>query len=199
MNGNLRCFVISLLVFNVLCADLLDTSRYFATRKKRALIWSDYGVSWVQFIFGLGLPVEVEKNAITMGYVFKAFYTLPTNASDYLSPSIDIQRNKRATSRWMFYEVLESLLARFNNGDGKSCLLKIICEVAESPFEHKAGILSEIVTAVLKPSITDEEFHHPTNMDYHAAEQLGTTEGNCDSYYPECKMNILEQYSRILI
>ncbi|CAH1113418.1 unnamed protein product [Psylliodes chrysocephalus] len=195
---NLKIVAVTFLFFNVIQSKLMDTSKYLVSRQKRALIWSDAGTNWVQFIFGLGLPIDVERHAITMGTVFKAFYTLPTNASAYLAPNIDYTRRKRSTSRWLLYESLESLMARYNNGDGKSCILRTICEVAHSPIEQKAGLLSEIVAAILKPSTTNEEFHHPTNMDYHSAEKLGKTEGNCDYFYPGCKLNILEQYSRFL-
>ncbi|CAG9832616.1 unnamed protein product [Diabrotica balteata] len=65
----------------------------------------------LMFIFGLGLPIEVDRHAITLGSVFKAFYLLPTNASTYTQPAIGVVA-KRSTSRWTFYEILENVIAR---------------------------------------------------------------------------------------
>ncbi|XP_023017196.1 uncharacterized protein [Leptinotarsa decemlineata] len=180
-------------------SKLLDTSRHVVARQKRALIWRNVGSNWVQFIFGLGLPFEVKRNAVTLGTVMKAFYLLPTNSSIYTRPSLVIyERKKRSTSRWMLYEILERFLARYNNGDGKSCILKSICEVSHSPLEESTGILAEIVAAVLKPSATEEIFQHPTNMDYVSAEKLGAEVGNCELLYPECKIDILQRFSRFI-
>ncbi|KAG5861200.1 hypothetical protein JTB14_019035 [Gonioctena quinquepunctata] len=180
-------------------SQLLDTSRHVLSRQKRWLVWNDKGTNWVQFIFGLGLPIEVQNNAVTIGTVMKAFYLLPTNSSIYTHPSSVIyERKKRSTSRWMLYEILERFLARYNNGDGKSCLLKSICEVSHSPVEESTGILAEIVSAVLRPSATQEEFQNPSNMDYISAEKLGEEVGNCDLLYPECKQSILDQFSRFI-
>ncbi|XP_056633361.1 uncharacterized protein LOC130442965 [Diorhabda sublineata] len=191
--------IAGILFLSLVESKLLDTSKYFQSRQKRAIIWSDAGISWVQFIFGLGLPLEVEHHAITLGTVFKAFYELPTNASVYTQPSLPVLgRSKRSTSRWVLYEVLEHMIARYNNGDGKSCILKNICELAHSPLEQRSGLLAEIVTAILKPSLTEEEFLYPSNMDYVSAEKIGKTAGHCNYHYPNCKLNLLEQYSRFL-
>ncbi|XP_028134621.1 uncharacterized protein LOC114329643 [Diabrotica virgifera virgifera] len=190
-------FLVAFLIFGIVQTNLLDTSQHFQSRQKRALIWGDAGINWVQFIFGLGLPIEVERHAITLGSVFKAFYLLPTNASSYTEPAIGVVA-KRSTSRWTFYEILENMIARYNDGDGKSCILKYICEVSHSPIEERSGLLAEIVTAILKPSSTTDELHYPTNMDYFSAEKLGKRQENCDYHYPGCNLNFLQQFSRFL-
>lgn len=52
----------------------------------------------------------------------------------------------------IFHENFISLLFFFSYkfGEGKSCLLRSICEAAHTPLDDKSGVLSEIVSAVLK-------------------------------------------------
>ncbi|CAH1118850.1 unnamed protein product [Phaedon cochleariae] len=178
-------------------ATILDTSRHIIAR--RSLIWSDRGTNFLQVIFGLGLPFEVDRQSVTIGTVIKGFYEVPSNSSVFTEPSnIIYERKKRSTSRWTIYTMLEKFFERYNGGDGKSCLLKSICEVSHSPLDDSHSILAEIISAVLRPSSTIEEFDHHTNMDYVSAEQLGINGGNCARLYSECKLNILEQYSRFI-
>lgn len=65
-----------------------------------------------QFIVGLGIPIEVEEQAVTLGTVIKAFYALPSNTTVITRPSIDYARSKRSLSRWTFYAKLEKLIDR---------------------------------------------------------------------------------------
>ena len=100
-------------------------------------------------IAGIGIPIELRDQSITIGTVVKAFYLLPTNSTDYTQPSIDYVRKKRSSTRWVTYKLIENFLQRSGYGDGKACLLRSICEVAAQPFERKTGILAEIIHAVL--------------------------------------------------
>lgn len=40
---------------------------------------------WFQIIAGIGIPVDLELESVTIGYVFKCEYFLPENASNYLN------------------------------------------------------------------------------------------------------------------
>lgn len=42
-----------------------------------------------QIIWGIGIPVELQMESVTIGYVFKSQYFLPENASNYLDPISD--------------------------------------------------------------------------------------------------------------
>ncbi|KAJ8967293.1 hypothetical protein NQ314_002966 [Rhamnusium bicolor] len=176
---------------------IMDTSRHVISRQKRWLIWNE-GVNWVQFIFGVGIPLEVKNQAITVGTVMKAFYLMPTNSSVYTRPSIDYERRKRSTSRWILYEILESYLERYKHVDGKACLLKAICETSQSPFDIRTGILAEIIHAVLTPSSTDDVTSSHMDTDYHAAEKLGKIADSCDVFFPDCGVNLIQQFTRFL-
>lgn len=40
---------------------------------------------WFQIIAGIGIPVDLELESVTIGYVFKCEYFLPENATNYLN------------------------------------------------------------------------------------------------------------------
>ncbi|XP_018575983.1 uncharacterized protein LOC108914620 [Anoplophora glabripennis] len=190
-------FLLILTFFATTRGQVMDTSRHVVSRQKRWLIWNE-GTNWVQFIFGVGIPLEVNNQAITIGTVMKAFYLLPTNSSSYTSPSINYERKKRSESRWFLYDVLENYLSRYKSLDGKACLLKTICEVSQIPFDEKSGILAEVLHAVLTPSSTEDVSENDTDSEYHAAEKLGKEVANCNSVFPECGTNLLQQFTKLL-
>ncbi|KAJ8921343.1 hypothetical protein NQ315_002958 [Exocentrus adspersus] len=197
MKNSVLISVILLLYFTSTCGTIMDTSRHVISRQKRWLIWNE-GVNWVQFIFGLGIPLEVKQQAITIGTVMKAFYLMPTNSSVYTRPSINYIRKKRSGSRWILYDVLESYLSRYKSLDGKACLLKAICEVSQAPFDDRSGILAEVMHAVLTPSTTEELITNNIGTEYHAAEQLGKEVDSCDSVFPECGINLIQQFTTFM-
>ncbi|RZC33151.1 DM4 12 domain containing protein [Asbolus verrucosus] len=150
-------------------------------------------------IAGIGLPIELRDQSITVGTVVKAFYLLPTNSTDYTQPSIDYARRKRSSTRWAIYGLIEKFFEKYGYGDGKACLLRSICEVAAQPVDKKTGILAEIIHAILTPSTTREILDNHFNSEYHAAEKLGKEVDNCAALFPECPLNFIRQFTRILL
>ncbi|KAJ8938432.1 hypothetical protein NQ318_011871 [Aromia moschata] len=194
----MRLIVILTMVLWFLVAEskILDTSSHLISRQKRWLIWNN-GSNWVQGVpkssfLVFGVPLEVKHEAITIGTVMKAFYLLPTNSSVYTRPSIDYERRKRSTTRWVLYDMLEYYLDRYNY-DGKACLLRTICEVSQSPFDERSGILAEIVQAVFTPSTTEQV--DDDRLEYHAAENLGKKIDSCDTLFPECGANLMQKFT----
>ncbi|KAI8434503.1 hypothetical protein MSG28_012510 [Choristoneura fumiferana] len=56
-----------------------------AHRHKRYLVYPDGGPARAQFILGLGIPVDLKEQAVTVGTVIKFQYDLPTNSTEYTS------------------------------------------------------------------------------------------------------------------
>lgn len=113
--NSIKCtIVVFSLIFHVYFTNckLFDTSGALLSRDKRSLIFIE-GVNWVQMIVGIGLPLEVKDQSITLGTAIKAFYLLPTNASDFTHPTIDYARKKRSLDRWIIYEIIEDFLQRY--------------------------------------------------------------------------------------
>lgn len=69
-------------------------------------------------IAGIGLPVELKDQSITMGAVVKSYYLLPNNSTYYTHPTITLARKKRENkneiyTRWKIYDVIVKFLERF--------------------------------------------------------------------------------------
>lgn len=100
-----------------------------------------------QLIFGLGTPLQLDRESVIVGVFAKMQYTLPSNATDFTEPGVYYTRAGR--SRWSFYRMFEKVAAVYGFG-GKECLLRAICEVAYVPFDVHHGLLGQLVQAFLR-------------------------------------------------
>lgn len=122
-----------------------------------------------QFVAGIGLPVDLEPEALTIGYVFKAQYFLPYNVSqltptrlsrDIKEDEVQHQNNDYEIEidhgtdtddgvRWSIYQVLDIFLRRQMKIDGRQCVLRAICEAVQIPFTFESGLLGELMHILL--------------------------------------------------
>ncbi|XP_001359679.3 uncharacterized protein [Drosophila pseudoobscura] len=177
-------------------------------RFSRSLIFPPTSPTRVQFIGGIGIPVEgLHFESVTSGYVLKAEYFLPTNSTEitrvYLKPQAITGRgdesNYGALYRWIVYRGIEMVIA--NAGlPGRGCLLRLICEHAALPLSHESGLLGEVLDIVLTPSSSrDEPTGHGSDRDYHASERFGRRGGDCEAFYGgECQKTPLDLISLLL-
>ncbi|XP_019772532.1 uncharacterized protein LOC109546141 [Dendroctonus ponderosae] len=177
--------------------QIRDTSQQLLSRKKRWLVYKE-GTNWVSVIFGIGIPVPLQFQSLTLGMVMKAFYLLPTNSTYYTHPTISTIRRKRSATRWKIYEIIENYLERNKYPDGKACLLKSICEVSAVPLEQNTGLIAEIFHSILTPSSTDDEIENHIHNEYHAAEKIGKEVKNCAHIFPECPIDPVQQFSKFM-
>lgn len=64
-------------------------------------------------IAGIGLPVELKDQSITIGAAVKSYYRVPNNSSDFTRPTITVARKERnVITRWQIYEIFVRLLER---------------------------------------------------------------------------------------
>ncbi|XP_055326696.1 uncharacterized protein LOC129580373 [Sitodiplosis mosellana] len=82
MNKFKRWVFVILILCNTLVSSLGHRSRRFLTFPPTA-------PTRVQIISGIGIPVDLELESVTIGYVFKAEFFLPENASNYLNGLAD--------------------------------------------------------------------------------------------------------------
>ena len=94
--------------------------------------------------------------------------------------------------RWIVYQSIESILYR-RNFDGKQCLLRAICEHAESPITPKCGLLGEIFHILLAPSST---VLNENMNDYMAAENFGLAGEPCGEIFKNCRYSLLEIFTQ---
>nr|CAD7394979.1 unnamed protein product [Timema cristinae] len=120
--------------------------------------------------------------------------------ADYVAKILDRRRQSRSATppppqpahanfhggeRALLYTVVEDFLSNFGM-DGKSCLLRAICEVHGQPLHHY-GFLGEILklffTASKSPFAEILE-------EYVAAERTGQGDGECWPYYKDCPKSL---------
>lgn len=111
-----------------------------------------------KFIAGIGLPIDLEPESLTIGYVFKAQYFLPYNTTQ-LHPTrlsrdikedndygIEIEHDDDDDSvRWSIYQSLDIFLRHQMKIDGMQCVLRAICEASQLPITYESGLLGELL------------------------------------------------------
>ncbi|KAH8339152.1 hypothetical protein KR074_006013, partial [Drosophila pseudoananassae] len=98
--------------------------------------------------------------------------------------------------RWSVYEAFTALAIRMKL-NGRSCVLKSICESASAPFDDRNGLLGEILHILLTPSSSVDPFAEHSDNDYLQAEHFGVAGSDCDQVYPQCPKSLLEHFSDV--
>lgn len=168
-------------------------------RQKRFLLFNPNG-GVAKYVAGYLGPIDTEKfincNAIRN---FQFQYDLPTNITTIFSKVPARQRSmngephfKPDTSRKIAYELVEAVLAR-EGKNGRECLLRTICEVAETPMEHN-GLVGELLQTFFTPGK-----HEKLPRDYIHARQAGINRIDCVKLFPDCPFGdgILDSVSLI--
>lgn len=83
------------------------------------------------------------------------------------------------SSRKIAYEVIEEMLTK-EGKNGRQCLLRSICEVAETPVNHN-GLVGELLQLFFTPGA-----HEKLHEDYRLARKAGLNNVNCEKLYPKC-------------
>ena len=99
---------------------------------------------------GLSVPVSVPNRTLTMSVYYQMQYSLPTDGSQW-TESPDIMRKREIANKDLLdvYLPIEEFLEQ-NGFVGRACLLRSICEAANSPFKHESmDLLDEIAHAIL--------------------------------------------------
>ncbi|CAG9806015.1 unnamed protein product [Chironomus riparius] len=172
-----------------------------------------------KFIAGIGTPIDISPESMTVGYVLKAQYFLPYNEShlyptrfekrdivddhrrfmtyDTTKSGIDEYSDENESlndnARWSIYQILSLQLQKSFKVDGMKCIQKYICEATQSSFSYKSGLLGEILHILLVPSTTTLE-----RNDYTYAEDIGRKNINCQRAFATCELPLLNYFSSLL-
>ncbi|XP_050070871.1 uncharacterized protein LOC126558841 [Anopheles maculipalpis] len=116
-------------------------------------------------------------------------------------PKSDSQSQQ--SSRWTFYRMLEQLFEQ-KGLDGRSCVLRAICESSEASFTHTSGLIGELLHIAFTPSSTDEVHVEPHHTLYGQAERvprlMSATKSDksvCADMFAECKLSLLDSFSNV--
>jgi DM4/DM12 family len=122
-------------------------------------------------------------------YTFYANWTRPKARSLDRDDSEELMWKPDA-SRQIAYDLMEQVLT--NEGkNGHQCLMRTICEVAETPLKHN-GLVGELLEIFFTPGE-----HENIHEDYRDARKAGLNHIDCERMYPDCPFGhgILDTFS----
>ena len=83
------------------------------------------------------------------------------------------------SSRKIAYEIVEEILNR-EGKNGHECILRTICEVAETPVNHN-GLAGELIQLFFTPGQ-----HEKVDEDYRLARKAGLNRVDCEKLFSKC-------------
>ncbi|XP_053973127.1 uncharacterized protein LOC128873526, partial [Hylaeus volcanicus] len=153
----------------------------------------------IKLIVGVAVPVHLSGKVLVYGQNLQFQYALPDNATFFTNLFQDSQRRRRRRSpswseRTPIYDILKRELDR-RNIDGRSCLMKDICEAAATPMKDE-GLVGELLHLLLTP---DNEDSSMMDEGYLKASAIGRRHGNCSMIYSACPagLGILDRISTV--
>ncbi|KAG7300442.1 hypothetical protein JYU34_016063 [Plutella xylostella] len=165
------------------------------SREKRGLIFpptSLYGT-----FLAIAVPIDIPDKNVFVSYNFESNYSTLNNITEIdevLFPNLPVvtARHSRSITRELAYTVLETKFKEHGLG-GRECLLRNICEAAETPLHHN-GLLGHIMHIVFTPSSSAEE---GLDDEYYEAEASGRA-GSCARYEELCPVGLFDLITRIV-
>ncbi|CAL1681757.1 unnamed protein product [Lasius platythorax] len=149
------------------------------------------------------MPVVMTKRGgVAFSSGFQLNFALPWNLSQF-EPTIISARHIRDLNLQETYVAIENLLDEHGWRDGRQCLLRTICELAETPLRRtQQDVLEEMIHLILTPTedspVAINSSHRSVNKLYQEAERLGRSGGDCILTYPDCVESPLESFTEIV-
>ncbi|CAH0399387.1 unnamed protein product [Chilo suppressalis] len=176
-------------------ALIFTSSQIRCDRQKRALIFPP--VSLYGTFCAIAVPVDIPDRNVFLSYNFEANYSTVSNITEIdevLFPNLPVisSRQSRSITRELAYTVLENRFQQ-HGMRGRECLLRNICEAAETTLHHN-GLLGHIMHIIFTPSSSREE---GLDDEYYEAELEGQR-GNCDRYLDDCPFSLFDVITRLV-
>ncbi|EFN88509.1 hypothetical protein EAI_03138 [Harpegnathos saltator] len=145
-----------------------------------------------------------KRGGLAFNAGFQLNFVLPWNLTQF-EPTVIPARHIRDLELWDTYVAIEDLLNEHGWRDGRQCLLRTICELAETPLHrtYREDILEEMIHLILTPteegsSVAINSSHPSAKKLYQEAERLGRSGGDCILTYPDCIESPLESFTEII-
>ncbi|KAK2586394.1 hypothetical protein KPH14_010681 [Odynerus spinipes] len=157
----------------------------------------------VRITLGVSVPVRSNKRGtVVFSSGFQLNYKLPSNISDF-EPTVVVARHIRDLDLRDTYSSIENLLDEHGWGNGRECLLRSICELAETPLLRTGqDIVEEAIHLILTPTEdlagSVNSTHRSVEELYREAERLGKSGVDCMLTYPDCIESPLKSFTEIL-
>ncbi|PSN41159.1 hypothetical protein C0J52_05216 [Blattella germanica] len=169
-------------------------------RDRRALVFP--GGTVLQFSIGVSMPVRIPNRTFSISFGFQMVFNLPTNATQWRAPPEIRKREAFNQNLLETYLPLENFLEGHGFA-GRECILRSICEAAQTPFRHEdMNLFDEIAHVLFTPS-EDTYLDHDTcernNSElYVTAECMGRAGADCSVQFPECPQSPLDFISETI-
>uniref|UniRef100_A0A6E8V205 Uncharacterized protein n=1 Tax=Anopheles coluzzii TaxID=1518534 RepID=A0A6E8V205_ANOCL len=179
--------VIFTLIVDASEAPQCPANRILSQRSKRWILSYPINGGVAKMVFGFLAPIRFHHplpRSLNLSLNVQANYRILPGIIFPRPESIFKNRANSEytdTSRKQFYELVERMLAGWNR-NGRSCLLRTICEVAETPLHHN-GLVGELFEVVFTPHETDQ-----LGSEYTLARQYGANGVDCRRMYAECPL-----------
>ncbi|XP_014207336.1 uncharacterized protein LOC106638594 [Copidosoma floridanum] len=197
----LRCLCVVVVVVVLLPSPPILASPRLAFANESVLLFPQ-PTSVFQFTIGVSVPIVMsKKGGIVFSVGFQFNYALPMNLSQ-LEPMVIHARADDPTQLSLahVYASIEGLLERYGWREGRSCLLRTICELADTPIDRTGtDIVEEIIHLLLTPSEDGSNGHGWTDEArlYEEAEWLGSQGGTCSTAYRDCVSSPLDYITEL--
>ncbi|XP_076258367.1 uncharacterized protein LOC143195258 [Rhynchophorus ferrugineus] len=186
--------ILVLILATVACASQLNEAEEIKHRQKRYLLYPFSGT--FKTVYSFAIPWKLgPKQDMGVGWNFQFQYPLPYNTTAITNfPTLSREnRNRRDTAenpvsdRAMFYEGIERLLDQ-NGINGRQCVLRSICECAESDFpSNDNSLLDQVLYVILTPNYKDGPDPYLDEA-YANAQRAGEYGVDCQTAYTDCDM-----------
>ncbi|XP_050087285.1 uncharacterized protein LOC126572204 [Anopheles aquasalis] len=158
-----------------------------AQRSKRWILSYPINGGLAKMVLGCMLPIRfhhpLPRSLNLLNNLQAVYRILPATIFPRPETIFKNRANEQYTdqSRSQFYAVVEKMLQRWNR-NGRSCLLRTICEVAETPLRHN-GLVGALFDVVFTPYETDQ-----LDKDYLMAKKYGANGVDCMRVYSDCPL-----------
>ncbi|XP_053637761.1 uncharacterized protein [Cherax quadricarinatus] len=184
-----------------------------SSRKKRVVgvpVGSNIEIKWAinfpfdtftyysgRIMFALPIKVAFPNSFMTGGLGKRSgdadsdeleFMECPDPELDWHSKSRCVARKERLT----LYKRLEAVFDKVEM-DGRKCLLRTICEVAEAPFDQ--GLFGDLLNTLLTPSLAGRPDTVEERKEYDhflEAELHGKLNGRCEERFYQCHNSVFD-------
>ncbi|XP_055546684.1 uncharacterized protein LOC129731009 [Wyeomyia smithii] len=167
-----------------IAANFTEPLSGLLSREKRFLNFVINGGT-AKIVIGGVFPVRFHhrlKRSLNCAVNLQANYVIPASIIWPVPEHVFKERlnnNFVDNSRPQLYQVLEHMIDSWGR-HGRSCILRTICEVAETPLSHN-GMFGEILDVIFTPSGTDV-----MDDDYKLARKYGLHGVSCSKAFNEC-------------
>ncbi|XP_053691832.1 uncharacterized protein LOC128740320 [Sabethes cyaneus] len=179
-----KLLLVAMITIRVCSSNCTDSDSADRSRIKRWLTFSPNGGT-AKIVIGCIVPIRFAHKLfrqLNMIVNLQANYNIPQTLIWPVPESIFKSRlNDEYVdhSRGQLYQLLEAKLDSWGS-DGRECLLRTICEVAEAPLSHN-GMMGEILDVIFTPYEVE-----PIADVYLQAKRQGNSGANCGQIYQKC-------------